>query len=349
MFFVCNDRRIHFLNEGSGPALCFFMASAATPTTGSTNVAFSSARVECSVSIFPATVSPKAATWVFVVSGTSSKAARTCWPIFYRDLRPFERCARWPRARRQAADARRSHHCRQCVHASAPDDEAKRLALYDILRRKMARGRGQPVARQYGCCQPPASSAVPQFHAIIPCDCSAPDHPRPVPTKDVSFPFFLDTGSSRFSSQSDGADRRHSASPLLDAFAGFNSYFLISPFDRKTTVGCERAVDRRVTPAAGDFPLPPPSPHHSRRDRFILELCEFREIHDRLDPVERGVSDGKIVTFSNSALAPSRGPPLGASSRDLPDGSKSHRAVFPRMRQNRNGSARKAHLPASIF
>ena len=119
---------------------------------------------------------------------------------------------------------------------------------------------------------------------------------------------------------------------FLNASAGFSSHFLIPPFDRKTTVGCERAVDRRVTPADGD-PLAP-LPHYSRRDCFILELRECLEIHDRLDPVEGGVSDGKIVKFSNSALAPSRGPTLGASSRDLPDGSKSHRAVFLRMRQN---------------
>ena len=138
------------------------------------------------------------------------------------------------------------------------------------------------------------------------------------------------TGSSRSQMAQTAGIRRLA---FLNAFAGFSSHFLIPPFDRKTTVGCERAVDRRVTPAAGD-PLAP-LPHHSRRDCFILELREFREIHDRLDPVEGGVSDGKIVKFSNSALAPSRGPPLGASSRDLPDGSKSHRAVFLRMRQNR--------------
>jgi hypothetical protein len=47
MFFVWNDRRIHFVDEGSGPTLLFLHASAATPTIGCTNAAFSSERVEC--------------------------------------------------------------------------------------------------------------------------------------------------------------------------------------------------------------------------------------------------------------------------------------------------------------
>src|ERR1700745_2324513 len=83
------------------------------------------------------------------------------------------------------------------------------------------------------------------------------------------------TGSSRSQMAQTAGIRRPA---FLNAFAGFSSHFLISPFDRKTTVGCERAVDRRVTPAAGD-PLAP-LPYHSRRDCSILELREFREIHD---------------------------------------------------------------------
>ena len=101
------------------------------------------------------------------------------------------------------------------------------------------------------------------------------------------------TGSSRSQMAQTAGIRRLA---FLNAFAGFSSHFLIPPFDRKTTVECERAVDRRVTPAAGD-PLAP-LPHHSRRNRFILELRESREIHRRLDPVKGGVSGGEIVRLS---------------------------------------------------
>jgi hypothetical protein len=60
---------------------------------------------------------------------------------------------------------------------------------------------------------------------------------------------------------------------------------------------------------------------------FFL-LCESREMRDRLDPVEGGVSDERDCEVSNSALAPSRGPSHVISSLDLPMAQKSS-DLFP--------------------
>jgi pimeloyl-ACP methyl ester carboxylesterase len=73
MFFVWNDRRIHFVDEGSGPALVFLHGLGGNADNWLNQRRFFARTRRVLISIFPATVSPKAATWAFVVTGTSSK------------------------------------------------------------------------------------------------------------------------------------------------------------------------------------------------------------------------------------------------------------------------------------